>query len=63
MVVEDFHPDGVMGTSGDHKLKKGIARVSDIARCYRSHLDELVSGADLPAIPAVIEVYLLKFLW
>jgi hypothetical protein len=63
VVIDNLYPDGVMGTSCDHELKKGIARVSDIVRCFQVGgfpVDELVKGADVIATPAMIEVHLLK---
>jgi hypothetical protein len=60
VVLENLCHDSVIRSSGNHKLKKGIARISDIVRCDQSTLGELVRGADVLAVPAVKAGHLLE---
>lgn len=53
VVVEDLYPVSLMGTSGNHELKKSIARIKDVARFGRSDRGEFVVNADVLAFPAV----------
>ena len=52
VVVENLLRDSVMRSSGNHKLKEGIARISDVTR-FGGSLGELISGEEVFAVPAV----------
>lgn len=50
--VKNLCHDGIIGSGGNHKLKKGVARIFDVVR-FESSLGELVRRADVFAVPAV----------